>query len=312
VSVANALLRVGLVGLGKIARDQHVPAIAGDPRLELVATASRNARLETVPAFASLDDLLASDVAVDAISLCTPPQVRHAAARAAIMAGKHVMLEKPPGATLSEVEALRDAAAKAGVTLMATWHSRYAHAVGPARDWIARRRIRAVRIAWKEDVRVWHPGQDWIWEPGGLGVFDPGINALSIATAILPNPFFLRRAELYIPENRQAPIQAELGFTDTAGIPIEASFDFLQTGPQSWDIEIDTDDGALRLSNGGARMWVDGALVHEGPDAEYPGLYARFADLVASRQSDVDITPLRHVADAFLLGRRHVAPAFVE
>ena len=305
-------LRIGLVGLGKIARDQHVPAIAADPRLELVATASRNARLETVPAFATLDDLLASDVTVDAISLCTPPQVRHAAARAAIAAGKHVMLEKPPGATLGEVEALRAAAAEAGVTLMATWHSRYAHAVRPARDWIAQRRVKTVRIAWKEDVRVWHPGQDWIWEPGGLGVFDPGINALSIVTAILPAPFFLVGADLHVPENRQAPIQAELDFRDAAGVSIRAEFDFLQTGPQSWDIEVDTDDGALRLSHGGARMWVDGVLAHEGPDAEYPGLYARFADLVASGQSDVDVTPLRHVADAFLLGRRHVAPPFIE
>jgi D-galactose 1-dehydrogenase len=43
-----------------------------------------------------------------------------------------------------------------------------------------------VNVIWREDVRVWHPGQDWIWQPGGLGVFDPGINALSIITHILP------------------------------------------------------------------------------------------------------------------------------
>ena len=32
----------------------------------------------------------------------------------------------------------------------------------------------------------WHPGQEWIWQAGGFGVFDPGINALSIVTRILP------------------------------------------------------------------------------------------------------------------------------
>ena len=42
------------------------------------------------------------------------------------------------------------------------------------------------RIIWKEDVHHWHPGQRWIWEPGGFGVFDPGINALSVLTEILP------------------------------------------------------------------------------------------------------------------------------
>ena len=305
-------IRVALIGLGKIARDQHLPAMAADPRFKLVAIVSRHATQDGLPNFHTLDDLLASGVAFDAVALCTPPQVRHGLARQALQAGKHVMLEKPPGATLSEVEDLRQIASDHGVTLHATWHSRYAPAVAPARAWLAGKTITAARILWKEDVRVWHPGQDWIWEPGGLGVFDPGINALSIATAVLPRPFFLTSAPLHVPENRQSPIAAELDFVDTVGTPITAVFDFLQTGPQSWDVEVDTEAGFLRLSHGGARLWIDGALVHEQPETEYPGLYARFADLVASGGSDVDVSPLRHVADAFLLGRRIVAPAFVE
>ena len=305
-------IRVALIGLGKIARDQHLPAMAGDPRFVLAAVVSRHAQQDGLPNFHTFDELLASGVAFDAVALCTPPQVRHALARQALEAGKHVMLEKPPGATLSEVEDLRQVAQAQGVTLQATWHSRYAPAVAPAREWLSGKTILAARILWKEDVRVWHPGQDWIWEPGGLGVFDPGINALSIATALLPRPFFLTSATLHVPQNRQSPIAADLAFVDTAGVAITAVFDFLQTGPQSWDIEVDTDGGALRLSHGGARLWIDGALVHEQPEAEYPGLYARFAELIAAGGSDVDVTPLRHVADAFLLGRRVAAPAFVE
>jgi D-galactose 1-dehydrogenase len=305
-------IRLALVGLGKIARDQHLPAIAADDRFELTAIVSRNADLDGVAHFTTLAELLASDVAVDAVSLCTPPQPRHALARLALAAGKHVMLEKPPGATLSEVEDLRLTAAARGLTLQATWHSRYAQGVAPARAWLADKTIKAVRIDWREDVRVWHPGQTWIWEAGGLGVFDPGINALSIATAILPRPFFLTSAVLHVPENCQSPIQAELDFVDAAGAPIRAEFDFLQTGPQSWDIAIETDAGLLKLSHGGAKLFIDGGLIHEGPDAEYAGLYDAFARLVASATSDVDVSPLRHVADAFLLGRRVVAPAFIE
>ena len=305
-------IRVALIGLGKIARDQHLPAMAADPRFELVAIVSRHAEQPGLPSFHTLDELLASGVAFDAVALCTPPQPRHALAHLALASGKHVMLEMPPGATLSEVEDLRQVAQAKGVTLQTTWHSRHAPAVAPARDWLAGKTITAARINWREDVRVWHPGQDWIWEPGGLGVFDPGINALSIATAVLPRPFFLTQATLHVPENRQSPIQAELDFVDAAGAPIRAEFDFLQTGPQTWDITVETDAGQLRLSNGGARLWIDDALVHEGPDAEYPGLYDAFARLVADRASDVDVSPLRHVADAFLLGRRVAAPAFIE
>lgn len=305
-------IRLALVGLGKIARDQHLPAIAADPHFELVAVVSRNAELDGVAHFTTLDALLADGIGVDAVALCTPPQPRHALARMALVAGKHVMLEKPPGATLSEVEDLRQLAIERGLTLQATWHSRFAAGVEPARQWLAEKAVKAVRIFWKEDVRVWHPGQDWIWEAGGLGVFDPAINALSIATRILPRPFFLSHGVLRVPSNRQSPIQAELEFKDSAGAPIRAELDFLQTGPQSWDIEVDTEDGALKLTNGGAKLWIDGELIHEGPDREYPGLYDEFARLIGENASDVDVSPLRHVADAFLLGERVAAPPFIE
>jgi len=42
---------------------------------------------------------------------------------------------------------------------------------------------------------------------------------------------------------------------------------------------------------------------------EYPALYARMAELIRIRQSEVDLAPMVHVADALTLGRRvTVAP----
>ena len=82
----------------------------------------------------------------------------------------------------------------------------------------------------------------------GFGVFDPGINALSILTRILPRPFFLTAAELSFPRNRAAPIAADLVFSDDAGTAIRAEFDWRQTGPQTWDIRVETDAGRLTLS----------------------------------------------------------------
>lgn len=303
-------IHLGLVGVGKIARDQHLPVIAASPYFELVATASRHGRAEGVPGHGALEEMLEAHPEIDAVSLCQPPQVRFEAARAALEAGKHVFLEKPPGATLSEVEILKEIAQAKGLTLFASWHSRFAPGVEPARQWLAGRSLRRVEIEWKEDVRHWHPGQLWIWQAGGLGVFDPGVNALSIATAILPRPFFLKHAKLAFPENQAAPIAAELGFADTAGLPIEAVFDFRQTGPQTWDIRVETEDGRLRLAKGGGELFIDGAAQDLPPQAEYRGLYDRFATLVAERRSEADLTPLRHVADAFLRGERRVAEPF--
>ena len=303
-------IRIAIVGVGKIARDQHVPAIAASPDFDLVATASRNGSVDGVPPYPNLTAMLAGAEGIDAVALCQPPQVRYVAAREAILAGKHVFLEKPPGATLSEVKALADLARDRGVSLFASWHSRHASGVAAARDWIAGRTITQVSVVWKEDVSHWHPGQAWIWEPGGLGVFDPGINALSIVTAILPRPFFLTDAVLEFPANRAAPIAATLAFQDSDDVPIYAVFDWRQTGPQTWDIRVETNDGVLTLSKGGSEMSIDGVAQHLPPEAEYPGLYDRFAAIVQAGQSDVDVSPLRHVADAFLRGRRDTVDAF--
>ena len=303
-------IRIAIVGFGKIARDQHLPAIAATDGVTLAAIASRNASLANIPHFATIDDLLREGPAIDAVALCTPPQVRRVQALKALAAGKHVMLEKPPGATVSELDPLIALAAKNGRTLFATWHSRFAPAVEPAREWLAARRIEKVAISWKEDVRVWHPGQGWIWEPGGLGVFDPGINALSILTRILAQPVFVTGAELSFPANRAAPIAARLSLADAAGLSIAAEFDFRQTGPQSWDIVVDTDDGPLTLSGGGARLAARHQVLVDAPEAEYSGLYRRFVELVAAGTSDIDLAPLRLVADAFMLGSRRAVEPF--
>jgi D-galactose 1-dehydrogenase len=303
-------IRIAVVGVGKIARDQHLPAIAGNKAFSLAATVSpRDPGVERVPHARSLEELIANGPAVDAVALCTPPQVRYDLAVQALSKGMHVFLEKPPGATLSEVVALESRAEKTGSTLFASWHSRFAAGVAPARAWLAERRIDSVSIVWREDVRVWHPGQAWIWEPGGLGVFDPGINALSIATHILPRPVFLQTATLEIPANRAAPIAADIQFRDTAGAPIHMDLDWRQTGPQSWDIVVETDAGTLKLANGGAVLTLPSGTEH-AEDMEYPGLYARFASLIRGGRSDVDVAPLRLVADAFLRGHRKVVEEF--
>lgn len=265
-----------------------------------------------VPAFASIGALSQSGIAVDAVSLCTPPQVRLAIAHEAIDAGYDVMLEKPPAPSLSGAEALVAHAEAAKVVLFATWHSRAAPMVERARAFLVDHPPARVHICWRENVRQWHPGQEWLWQAGGLGVFDPGINALSILTQIMPGRIVLDGATLEVPANRQTPIAASLAMrSDDA--PITAEFDFREEGRQRWTIAVETADGQrLELIDGGAGIAIGDAAPEYAEDAEYPALYARFAELVRARQSDVDLAPLRLVADAFLLGERRVVEPFTE
>ncbi len=302
-------MQIALVGIGKIARDQHIPALAASPDWQLAATVSQSgAGVDGVESFDDFAQMLAQRPQIKVVSLCMPPVPRFAYAQAALLAGRHVMLEKPPGATLAEVHALQALAAARGLSLYTTWHSRMALAVAQAKAWLADKQVLRGHISWREDVRKWHPGQDWVFEPGGMGVFDPGINALSIVTEILPNPVHLTAATLTFPANRQTPIAADLYFSGG----LTAAFDWRQLGPQTWDIEIDTDAGAMALRLGGNRLEINGVEVAGEASimGEYPALYARMADLVARGQSDVDLAPMVHVADAMTLGRRLETEAF--
>ncbi|MBB3446469.1 Gfo/Idh/MocA family oxidoreductase [Rhizobium sp. BK379] len=303
-------INLAIVGVGKIVRDQHLPSIAANADFKLVATASRHGTVDGVTAYTSIDDMLAAEPSIDAVSLCMPPQYRYEAAYKALAAGKHVFLEKPPGATLSEVEDLEDLANKQGATLFASWHSRYAAAVEAAKSFLASTEMKSMHVIWKEDVRHWHPNQEWIWQAGGLGVFDPGINALSIVTHILPKAMFLSGGTLEFPENRDSPIAADLHFRNVDYVPVHVEFDWRQTGKQSWDIIAETAAGQMVLSEGGSKLSVGGELKFSAPEAEYPSLYRRFAELIKAGKSDVDLAPLRHVADAFMLGKRKFVEAF--
>jgi D-galactose 1-dehydrogenase len=313
-----ATTKIALIGLGKIARDQHIPALAANADFELIAVASPHNRLSGLPNFTDLPALLKAVPEVCAVAICTTPQVRFDIARHALRHGLHVLLEKPPGMSVSEVVALADLAKQRGVALFASWHSRHACGVEPARAWLSSRLIKRVVVSWKEDVRVWHPGQNWIWEPGGLGVFDPGINALSILTRIIPGALALQNADLSFPENCATPIAARLSLYaadlegDQRGAPVQVDLDFLQTGPQTWNIEVETDAGILELSLGGKVLTIDGREAPTSGISEYTDLYVHFAKLVKDHRLDVDTAPLQLVADAFLCGRRVAVDRFVE
>ncbi len=312
-----ALIRVGLVGIGKVARDQHIPVLRADPHFELVACTSRNNRVDGVANFTTVEEMLAGGLGLDAVVVCSPPQVHYHAAKCALLAGKHVFMEKPPCATTAELGRLTELARIGKQTFFQTWHLRCAPRVGDAERWLKGRKILGARIIWKEDVRHWHPGQSWIFQAGGFGVFDPGINAISVLTKILPEPVFVESAEHFVPENCQAPIAADLVLRTDSGAKISAAFDFLYTGEAIWDIEVETDAGTLKLSFAGSVLSIDGRQLEfpphkDGAYVEYAPLYRRFAELIATGESEIDATPFRLVADAFLAGKRTPVVPFEE
>jgi D-galactose 1-dehydrogenase len=306
-------IRIGVVGLGQIARKRHLPAIAAHDGFALAGLASLGGGPDVagLPVHADHRTMLAS-CDLDAVAICTPPAARFAIARDALRAGKHVLLEKPPAGTLGEAEALARLAAREGRVLFATWHSQYNTAVEAARRFLADKAPDTLRVDWNEDFRAFHPDQDWIWQADGLGVFDMAINALSVISRIFADPPFVRDAELRIAANHVAPIAAvvRFGVAGESG-PLEMHTNWGHAGPDQRELRVATRCGhRLELLDSGGTLTIDGAVAVQEERAEYRMLYERFAALLCEGRSDIDLAPLRMTLDALAVGRRVALPRF--
>lgn len=303
-------VRIAIIGYGKIAADQHVPSIEGNGRFELVASSSRSGQ-GVGDKFTDWRELIRTVKGLEAVAITTPPAPRYLIARECIEAGLHCLLEKPPTAGLSEIADLDCLAQARGVSLFTTWHAQHHATVEAAARALAGKRIASMAIHWHEDVHKWHPGQQWIWDPGGFGVFDPGINAFSISTRIFPGSLFVQSADLSIPENAQTAIAADVTFySPDADGPLTASLDWRRTEGEEWTITVEATDGTtVRLEDGGARLILNGEVSTDNGIGEYPDIYRTFVDLIDKRRSLVDVAPLRLVADCLLVGGRRVVEA---
>jgi D-galactose 1-dehydrogenase len=297
-------IRIAIIGYGKIAEDQHAPSIRGNNRLELVATSSRSGQgIDKI--YTDWRELIRTE-AIDAVAITTPPGPRFEIARECIAHGLHCLLEKPPTAGLSQIADLECRAEAQQVSIYTTWHAQHHWTVDAAAKALANKRVKSMEILWHEDVHKWHPGQQWIWEPGGFGVFDPGINAFSIATKIFPGGLFVESAELSVPKDAHTPIAADIIFSSPeADGRLHASLDWRRAQGEEWSIHVETSDGeTVHLANGGATLFLNGGDAQSDTGAgEYPDIYRTFVDLIDERRSLVDVAPFRLVADSLLVGR---------
>lgn len=108
----DAILRIGLIGLGDIAVRAHLPALARNPRTTLVAAADLDGeRLAAAPAgvrATTAPESVLADPEVDAVVIATPPTATAGLVRAALDAGKWVLAEKPLGLSVAEVAEVRE------------------------------------------------------------------------------------------------------------------------------------------------------------------------------------------------------------
>ncbi len=136
------MLKIGVIGCGKIAQVRHIPEYAANENCELVAfynpTASRAedmAKKYGGKVYESVDELL-SDESIDAVSVCSANYSHAEITVKALNAGKHVLCEKPMATTLADCEKMVEAAKKTGKRLMIGQNQRLAKAHVKAKELI--------------------------------------------------------------------------------------------------------------------------------------------------------------------------------
>lgn len=136
------MLKIGIIGCGKITEVRHAPEYAENPNCQLVAffdvvpeRAKALAEQYGGTAYDSIEALLASDV--DAVSVCVANAYHAQTSIQALKAGKHVLCEKPMATTPEDCEAMVAAAKAAGKFLMIGQNQRLAKAHVKAREIIA-------------------------------------------------------------------------------------------------------------------------------------------------------------------------------
>lgn len=128
----NGKLQVGMVGVGGIGFDQHLPGWAKVPFAELLAIADVSQEAmdrvgKVVPVSYRFQDWhkLVQLPDLDIVDICTPNQTHSPITLAALECGKHVLCEKPLATTSTEVRRMQHAAHRAGRVLMAAQHFRF-------------------------------------------------------------------------------------------------------------------------------------------------------------------------------------------
>ncbi|WP_430401895.1 Gfo/Idh/MocA family protein [Hyphomonas sp.] len=296
-------IKIAIVGVGKIAKEQHLPAIQSNPDFELAALINRSGRDAAVPVFTSLEAAFDAGLKFDAVAICTPPSARLNACRIASERGCAILLEKPPSVTVEEALVLKHLADEAGVPIFASWHARFAPKMSEAVAWCQAHTLQGGSIEWFEDASKWHPGQVWLWRKGGFGVFDPGINSLSILTALYPQEWRVSDPVFEVPVNVDMPLSADFVLKGDHA-EVRAVFDFRPTTTETWSIHLEATDGStLDLTEGGAVMSIDRETGQRGEGNEYMSLYKHFAELVRNGQTDFDLSPLVLTEAAFALAR---------
>ena len=298
------MINLALLGYGKVAQDQHLKAIKLNSNINLVAVLDKSKKKVKLPFFSSIKKLKNSNLLIDAVSICTPPKNKFKIALDAIDQGCNILLEKPPAISIAQCRKIITKSKIKKKSVFFAWHSKYAKKIPLAKKWLAQNKCSKISILWKENFSKWHCGQDWIYKKDGFGVFDAGINALSILTEFFESDFHPTDVIFFKPLHWSSPVAAKFILTNKAKIKVDAFFDW-RVQKNVKDIReitfLSEKNETMKLLDGGNKIKINKKVIKKAIryTSEYTNLYLEFCKLINQKKSNLDYRPLKIVLELF-------------
>lgn len=283
--------RAGVIGCGAIAQALHLPGYVRAPGVTLTAACDptpqrlREATRIAGDAFRTYTDyrdMLANEQ-LDVVSVASPNRFHAQHAIAALEAGAHVLLEKPPAASLAEIERIRRAVRQSQRLLVVGFSQRFYRGNQRMRKLIVEGAIGEpymirVRFSHRGPLPGWAKS-DWFYQPAlavGGALLDMGIHAIDQCLWLL-GPVKSVSAKV-------ATLRKDIPVDDTAVLLLEfaqpKALGYIEVGwtsPAGFvGIEIMGDEGALRQDYAGQTTLTTGKIA---PDTRRkPQLKTRVID----------------------------------
>lgn len=320
-------LKVAVLGTG-FGRAVHIPALQHHPGTEVVALYHRDgqkaqklAREYGIAQGSHQWPELVRSAQIDAVTIATPPFLHFDMAQQALLAGKHVLLEKPITLRAQEARELYHLARDRGLTVVCDFEFRFVPAWQCLADYLGQNyggKLRLIKVDWLVASRA-DPNRAWNWyaqgEKGGgvlgalgshcfdylhwlFGPIERLCAHLSCAIANRPDP---------LDQHRLKPVTAE----DTAliqlvladGTPCQITLSSVTAGGRGHWLEIYGDRGTLVLGSDNLKDYVHGFRLWAAPlgkplgEVEIPRTLA-FPQVF----SDGRLAPFLRVVDSWLAG----------
>ena len=194
------MIKLGIIGAGKICQGCHMPAYDKLDNVEIVAICDINdekqkkaqERYPNARIYSDYEQMLDKE-SLDAVDICTPNNIHSKAAIYALNKGVNVICEKPDAINTEEAEKMQAAAEKSGKTLMVIRNNRYRASTKFLKQFIAEGKmgeIYAGRCGWirRRGIPGWGGWFTDKAQSGGGPLIDLGVHIIDLAMYLMGNP----------------------------------------------------------------------------------------------------------------------------